>query len=48
VARPCVAFVVSPDRDSTSVTLEVELEDGAGNRVRAMTRAAARNRIYEF
>lgn len=48
VDRPCVAFVVSPDSDSTSVIMELELQDGAGNRVRAMTRATLRNRFYEF
>jgi hypothetical protein len=48
VERPCTAFLVTPDPESTSVSLEVELEDGAGNRVRVMTRATLRNRSYEF
>jgi hypothetical protein len=48
VDRVCTDFVVTPDEDSTSVTLVVELQDKAGNKVRAMTRATLRNTSYEF
>lgn len=48
VGRKCTRFVVTPDNDTTSITLSVELEDGSGNRVAALTRAALRNRTFEF
>ncbi len=46
--RKCTQFVVTPDPDTTSVQLTVELEDKAGNRVAAMTRPAIRNRFFEY
>jgi hypothetical protein len=48
VDRVCTQFLVTPDDDSTSVTLVVELQDKAGNKVKGMTRAALRNLSYEF
>jgi len=48
VETRCTQFQVTPDDDTTSVTLLLELEDDAGNRVAAKTRATLRNRIYEF
>jgi Tfp pilus assembly protein PilV len=43
VDRPCTHFEVTTDADMKSVTLLLELEDEAGNKVAATTRAAARN-----
>lgn len=48
VDRRCVRFQVAPDEDTTSVSLLLELEDNAFNRVAATTRATLRNRDYEF
>jgi hypothetical protein len=48
VDRKCTQFVVTPDSDTTSVTLSLELEDDSGNRVAASTRVALRNRTFEF
>lgn len=48
VDRVCTRFQVSPDNDTTSITIEIELRDEAGNLVAGSTRAAARNRSYEF
>ncbi len=48
VARKCTSFAVAPNVDSTSLTLTLELEDKAENRVAASTRAALRNRRYKF
>lgn len=47
-ARTCTQFSVTPDNDTTSVTLQFELEDHSGNRVAVLTRAARRNIYYEF
>ena len=48
VERECTQFSVTPDSDTTSVTLVLELEDDAGNLVAARTRAAVRNQSFEF
>lgn len=48
VDRNCTLFQVTPDDDTTSLVLEIELEDDSGNRVRADTRAAVRNRTFEY
>jgi Tfp pilus assembly protein PilV len=48
VDRKCTSFSVTPDADTTSLVLELELEDDAGMLVAARTRAAARNRTFEF
>ena len=48
VARKCTYFRAIPDNDTTSVTLVLELEDKAGSRVRATTRAAIRNRFFQY
>ena len=48
VDRNCTRFRIVPDEDTTSVTLDLELEDNAGNRVAATTRATLRNRTFEF
>jgi prepilin-type N-terminal cleavage/methylation domain-containing protein len=46
--RPCTLFYVLPDADTTGVTLTIELEDRAGNRVAAQTRATLRNQSFQF
>ena len=46
--RKCTQFTVTPDNDTTSVTLQFELEDHSGDRVAVLTRAARRNIVYEF
>ena len=48
VDRRCTQFQVTTDEDTTSVTLVLELEDDAGNRVAVMTRATVRNLDYQF
>jgi hypothetical protein len=48
IDRRCVQFVVTPDEDTTSVRLLVEVEDEAGNRVAVETRATVRNIHYAF
>lgn len=48
VDRRCTSFEVTTDEDTTSVTLVLELEDDAGNRVAVTTRATVRNLSYEF
>ena len=48
VARTCNRFTVTPDPDTTSLTLALELQDASGNSILAMTRAAIRNRSFEF
>jgi Tfp pilus assembly protein PilV len=48
VDRQCTQFQVTTDEDTTSVNLVLELEDEAGNRVAASTRATVRNLTYEF
>jgi hypothetical protein len=48
VARECTAFGVTPDDDTTSLTLTVELEDNSWNRISATTRVAIRNRPFEY
>ena len=48
VSRNCTLFTVTPDDDTTSVTIQLELEDDSSNRVAATTRAAVRNRTFEF
>lgn len=48
VDRKCTRFNVIPDADTTSLVLEMELEDEAGMLVAARTRAAVRNRTFEF
>jgi Tfp pilus assembly protein PilV len=56
-ARECTLFTVTPDPDTTSVTLQVELAALTRNksgaqvelaRVKAMTRPAIRNRFFEY
>jgi hypothetical protein len=47
-ARTCTQLAVTPDNDTTSVTLRFELQDHSGNRVSVLTRAARRNIVYEF
>jgi prepilin-type N-terminal cleavage/methylation domain-containing protein len=48
VARTCTAFNVTPDPDTTSLSLTLELQDDSGNKIREVTRAAIRNRSFEF
>jgi hypothetical protein len=48
VDRDCTRFIVTPDSDTTSLTIDLELEDKVGSLVRAQTRAAVRNRHLEF
>lgn len=48
VSRTCNAFTVTPDPDTTSLTLTLELQDASGNKLREVTRAAVRNRTFEF
>ena len=48
VARKCTGFTVTPDADTTRLTIALELEDGAFNRVAATTRATIRNRFFEY
>ncbi|MBD3236651.1 MAG: hypothetical protein GF330_08100 [Candidatus Eisenbacteria bacterium] len=43
VAQRCRRFRVVPDADTTSVGLEIELENEAGQRVAVATRVARRN-----
>lgn len=44
----CTFFSVVPNGDTTALTLVLELEDRAGNRVRYQTRSSVRNRDLEF
>ncbi len=46
--RACTAFTVTPDDDTTSVSLQLQLADNSGNSVALATRAAVRNRHFEF
>lgn len=48
IPRRCNRFVVTPDGDTTSLTLEIEIEDELGNTVAATTRSAVRNRDLTF
>ena len=48
VSRACTAFSVVPDPDTTSLSLTLELQDDSGNKIREVTRAAIRNRSFEF
>ncbi len=48
VEQQCMDFVVATNADTTSLTLTLELQDDAGNRVAAMTTATLRNRTLEF
>lgn len=48
VDRPCTIFQVVADAETTGVTLTLELEDRAGDRVSALTRATIRNRTLAF
>jgi len=48
VDRKCPSFTVAPDADTTRLTIVLELEDGAANRVAATTTAAIRNRYFEY
>jgi type II secretory pathway pseudopilin PulG len=48
VDRKCTVFRCTPDDDTTSIGLEVELEDDSSNRVAAQTRAAIRNRSLQY
>jgi hypothetical protein len=47
-ARTCTQFSVTPDNDTTSLTLKFELQDRSGDKVAVLTRAARRNIVYEF
>jgi hypothetical protein len=47
-ARKCTQFSVTPDNDTTSITLQFELADRSGDKVAVLTRAARRNIVYEF
>lgn len=46
--RLCTQFVCTPGPDTTSLILELELEDKAEDRVAGMTRATMRNRNFLF
>jgi hypothetical protein len=48
VARQCTQFVLTPDNDTTSLTIRLELQDNSSNKISATTRAAVRNRAFEF
>jgi type II secretory pathway component PulJ len=48
VDRVCPSFTVTPDTDTTRLTLALQLQDPAGNLVAATTRAAVRNRFFEY
>ncbi len=48
VSRVCNSFTVTPDPDTTSLSLVLELQDDSGNKIRETTRAAIRNRSFEF
>jgi hypothetical protein len=48
VDRRCTLFQITANSDTTSLTLEVELEDNAGNRVAGQTRVTIRNRTFTF
>ncbi|MBM3317700.1 MAG: hypothetical protein FJY75_07590 [Candidatus Eisenbacteria bacterium] len=48
VDRRCTAFQVTPNEDTTSLILRLELEDGAASRMTLMTVATPRNRSFEF
>ena len=47
VGRVCTGFAVTQE-DTTSVSIQIELRDNAGNLVAGNTRAAVRNMTYEF
>ncbi len=47
-ARVCPTFTVTPDDDTTSVLMQLELADNSGNNVALVTRAAVRSRHFEF
>lgn len=48
VPPSCTRFDVTPNRDTTMLTIALELEDLSGNRVLFQTRTAVRNRDFEF
>jgi len=48
VEQKCTRFRVTPDDDTTSVTLLLELEDRSESRMKAETRVAVRNRTFTF
>jgi prepilin-type N-terminal cleavage/methylation domain-containing protein len=48
INRNCTQFVVAANADTTSLTLTLELEDKAGDRVAGMSRTTLRNRTLEF
>jgi prepilin-type N-terminal cleavage/methylation domain-containing protein len=48
VDRACTLFDVRPNADTTALRIQVELQDGSGNRVLYQTRAALRSRDYRF
>jgi type II secretory pathway pseudopilin PulG len=48
VGRRCTLFQVVADAETTGVTVTLELEDRAGDRVNALTRATIRNRPLAF
>ena len=48
VDRTCKAFIVTTDNDTTSVTIQLEIEDNSSERITAMTRAAIRNQSFVF
>lgn len=48
IDRQCTLFVVTPDDDTTSVQLDLEIADNGGNRVAVSARATLRNRTFVF
>lgn len=48
VDRPCTRFIVTPNVDTTSVTLDLELKSKTNALVAATTRATVRNRFFTF
>ena len=48
IARVCTQFAVMPNTDTSSVVFNIELQDNSGNKVSGVTRAALRNRYFEF
>ncbi len=48
VDRVCTRFRVDTHADTTSLSIILELQDDAGDRVAARTRATVRNKSFEF
>lgn len=48
IPRRCSLFVITPDDDTTSISIEMVIEDELGNVVAASTRSAVRNRDLSF